>query len=93
MQKTRQLGDEPIHGIDERYAYRFVKRVFDIAFSAAVIVVFSWLYLIIAIAVKVDDPKGPVFFKQKRVTKNGREFYMYKFRSMCVDAEAKLAEL
>ena len=88
-----ELGDEPIHGIENRYGYRFVKRAFDIAFSAAVIVVFSWLYLIIAIAVKVDDPKGPVFFKQKRVTKNGREFYMYKFRSMCVDAEEKLVEL
>ena len=88
-----ELGDEPLSGIENRYAYRFVKRAFDVVFSAAVIVAFSWLYLIIAIAIKVDDPKGPVFFKQKRVTKDGREFYMYKFRSMCVDAEAKLAEL
>ena len=88
-----ELGDEPLHGIENRPVYRFVKRTFDIAFSAAVLVAFSWLYLLIAILVKVDDPKGPVFFKQKRVTKNGREFYMYKFRSMCVDAEAKLAEL
>ena len=88
-----ELGDEPVHGIENRFAYRFVKRAFDIVFSAAVIVVFSWLYLLIAIAVKIDDPKGPVFFKQKRVTKNGREFYIYKFRSMCVDAESRLAEL
>lgn len=43
--------------------------------------------------IKVDDPKGPVFFKQTRVGKNGREFEMLKFRSMCVDAEEKLAEL
>lgn len=42
---------------------------------------------------KVDDPKGPVFFKQTRVGKNGREFEMLKFRSMCVDAEEKLADL
>ena len=88
-----ELGDEPLHGIEKRYVYRFVKRAFDIVFSAAVIVTFSWLFIIIAIAVKVDDPKGPVFFKQQRVTNNERLFYMYKFRSMCVDAEEKLAEL
>ena len=88
-----ELGDEPITGTDDRIAYRFVKRVFDFAFSAAVLVLLSWLFVIIAILVKVDDPKGPVFFKQTRVGKNGREFEMLKFRSMCVDAEEKLAEL
>ena len=45
------------------------------------------------IAIKIEDPKGPVFFKQKRVGKDGKEFNMYKFRSMCVDAEDRLAEL
>ncbi len=88
-----ELGDEPLHGIENRYAYRFVKRTFDIAFSAAVMVAFSWLYAGVALAVKLDDPKGPVFFKQTRVGKDGREFTMYKFRSMVVDAEARLAEL
>ena len=76
-----------------RYAFRFVKRTFDVVFSAAVLVLLSWLFAIIAIAIKVDDPKGPVIFKQTRVGKDGREFKMYKFRSMCVDAEAKLAQL
>lgn len=88
-----ELGDEPITGTDDRIAYRFVKRVFDFAFSAAVLVLLSWLFVIIAILVKVDDPKGPVFFKQTRVGKNGREFEMLKFRSMRVDAEEKLADL
>lgn len=88
-----ELGDEPITGTDGRVAYRFVKRAFDFAFSAAVLVLLSWLFVIIAILVKVDDPKGPVFFKQTRVAKNGREFEMLKFRSMCVDAEEKLADL
>lgn len=64
-----ELGDEPITGTDDRIAYRFVKRVFDFAFSAAVLVLLSWLFIIIAILVKVDDPKGPVFFKQTRVGK------------------------
>lgn len=73
--------------------YRFVKRLFDIVFSLLLLVLFSWLFVIVAIAIKIDDPKGPIIFKQRRVTKNGREFKMYKFRSMCVDAEARLEEL
>ena len=76
-----------------RLGYRFTKRAFDIVFSAFVLVSFSWLFVIVAIAIKIDDPKGPVFFKQTRVGKDGKEFNMYKFRSMCVDAEEKLAEL
>ena len=87
-----ELGDEPITG-PMTGLYRFVKRVFDFVFSAAVLVLLSWLFVLIAIVIKVDDPKGPVFFKQTRVGKNGREFEMLKFRSMCVDAEEKLAEL
>lgn len=76
-----------------RLGYRFTKRAFDIVFSAFVLVSFSWLFVIVDIAIKIDDPKGPVFFKQKRVGKDGKEFNMYKFRSMCVDAEDRLAEL
>lgn len=76
-----------------RLGYRFTKGAFDIVFSAFVLVSFSWLFVIVAIAIKIDDPKGPVFFKQKRVGKDGKEFNMYKFRSMCVDAEDRLAEL
>ncbi|WP_449133909.1 sugar transferase, partial [Senegalimassilia sp.] len=88
-----ELGSVPVTGIEDRVAYRFVKRAFDIVFSAAVLVVFCWLFAIIAILIKVDDPKGPVFFSQERVGKDGRTFRMLKFRSMCVDAEDKLAEL
>ena len=88
-----ELGSAPVTGIEDRVAYRFVKRAFDIVFSVAVLVVFCWLFAIIAILIKVDDPKGPVFFSQERVGKDGRTFRMLKFRSMCVDAEDKLAEL
>lgn len=88
-----ELGSAPVTGIEDRVAYRVVKRAFDIVFSAAVLVVFCWLFAIISILIKVDDPKGPVFFSQERVGKDGRTFRMLKFRSMCVDAEDKLAEL
>ena len=76
-----------------RLAYRAVKRVFDIAFSMLVLVAFSWLFAIVAIAIKIDDPKGPVFFGQERVGCGGRRFRMWKFRSMCADAEDRLEEL
>ncbi|WP_302717777.1 sugar transferase [uncultured Senegalimassilia sp.] len=89
----KEIGEGPVTGIEDRLAYRFVKRAFDIVFSVAVLVAFCWLFAIIAVLIKIDDPKGPVFFKQERVGKNGKTFYMYKFRSMCVDAEERLAEL
>ena len=79
--------------LSRRYAYRFVKRAFDIIFSLMVLICFCWLFAIIAVAVKLDDPEGPILFRQKRVTKDGREFTMYKFRSMFADAEERLAEL
>ena len=83
---------------DGRLGYRFIKRTFDVVFSLLVLVLLSWLFLIIAIAIKLDDPAGPVFFRQRRVGKLGRdgkpaEFDMYKFRSMVPDAEERLEEL
>lgn len=65
---------------------RFVKRLLDIIVSLIVIVVTSPIMLIIAIAIKVYD-RGPVFFKQKRCTLDGKVFEIHKFRSMIVDAE------
>ena len=76
-----------------RWAYRFIKRAFDVLFSAFVLGGFSWLFLIVAVAIKIDDPKGPIFFTQERVGRDGKTFRMYKFRSMCADAEQRLAEL
>lgn len=88
-----QVGGAPLEGIGGRRAYRFAKRAFDIIFSLLVLVCFCWLYALIAILVKADDPKGPVIFSQDRVGKGGRVFRMHKFRSMCVDAEDRLGEL
>lgn len=64
----------------------FLKRVLDILLAILVLLVPLPLYIVIAIAIKVDS-KGPVLFKQERLGKEGRVFRMYKFRSMCVDAE------
>lgn len=82
-----------VERLAHRYGYRFVKRLFDIAFSLLVFALFWWLYVIVAIAIKIDDPAGPVFFVQERMGKNGVPFKMFKFRSMYADAEERLAEL
>ena len=84
---------DAVDKMKSRLLYRFVKRAFDIVFSMAVLVLLCWVYAIIAIAIKLDDPKAPVFFKQVRVGLNGREFSMYKFRSMYPDAEERLQDL
>ncbi len=65
---------------------RIAKRAFDIAVSAALIILLSPLWLLIMVLIKLDSP-GPVFFKQHRVGLDGREFKMYKFRSMKVGSE------
>ncbi|WP_306892936.1 sugar transferase [Agromyces albus] len=70
----------------------FTKRAFDIVASGALILVLSPVLVFIAIAVKLASP-GPVLFKQPRVGLNGDEFKMLKFRSMVVDAEARLKDL
>ena len=69
-----------------------LKRAFDIAMSAAMLVLVAPLFALVAIAIKLESP-GPVFFRQRRVGLHGREFVFYKFRSMCLDAEAKLESL
>jgi exopolysaccharide biosynthesis polyprenyl glycosylphosphotransferase len=68
------------------------KRALDIAGSMAFLLAFSPLYLLIAILVKLEDG-GPVFFSHTRVGQFGREFPIYKFRSMCLDAEKRLQAL
>lgn len=66
--------------------YLMIKRGMDIVLSLIALILFSPFMIPTAIAIKLYDG-GPVFYKQVRLTKNGREFYVYKFRSMRVDAE------
>jgi exopolysaccharide biosynthesis polyprenyl glycosylphosphotransferase len=63
-----------------------VKRFIDVSVSLFVLICFSWFYLLIALIIKINS-KGPVFFKQQRIGKWGLPFYIFKFRTMCVDAE------
>lgn len=77
----------------EKPVYRALKRVQDVFFSLLALIVLSPLMLIVALAIVIDDPKGSPIFTQVRSGIDGKEFRIHKFRSMCVDAEAKLADL
>lgn len=84
-----RLFDTPLllcrnYGLD--FEQRFIKRAFDIIFSLIAVIPALPFMAASAIAVKLYDG-GPVIYKQKRLTEEGREFYVYKFRSMIVDAE------
>lgn len=74
-----------------RPVYEFMKRVFDVVCSLLALVVLSPVFLVTALVVKSDG--GPAFYSQTRLGKDNKPFKMYKFRSMCVDAEKKKQEL
>ena len=64
----------------------FFKRAFDIVVSLIMLIILSPVFLILAIAIKIDSP-GPVFYRQERVTQYGRHFRIFKFRSMVNNAD------
>lgn len=63
-----------------------VKRIFDIVVSSIMLILLSWLFLILAIMIKIDS-KGPVFFRQTRVTTGNKDFRIFKFRTMVNNAD------
>ena len=89
------VGTYPIltyHMVSLNASERLIKRCIDIFGSIFGIILSSPIMLLTALAIKIES-KGTVIFKQERVGQNGRHFYMYKFRSMCEDAEEKKAGL
>lgn len=72
--------------------YLAFKRLFDIAVSLFSIIVLSPIMLVIAVAIKLES-KGNVIYKHRRVGKNGKHFYVYKFRTMYNDSQERLAEM
>ena len=93
--RTPQIADLPIlefNTWDKSRSTLVIKRAFDLAVSAAGLILFAPVFVVIAIAIKVDSP-GSVLFSQIRAGLDGRPFRMYKLRTMVVDAEAQLPEL
>ncbi|MDA9471851.1 sugar transferase [Enterococcus sp. 5H] len=73
--------------------FQIIKRGIDIFCSLFGLIILSPVFLVVAFLIKKENKKGSVFFSQQRVGKNGGLFTMYKFRSMCPDAEDKLSDL
>ncbi|EOT49316.1 hypothetical protein IGK74_001346 [Enterococcus sp. AZ150] len=95
---VNQINTELFQSInlEKLYAKRttfFMKRVLDVVGSFFGLIIAGIIILFVAFLMKIEEPKGPIFFSQIRVGKNGKPFKMYKIRSMCIDAEEKLAEL
>lgn len=86
---TTRGGEKPYAGLADNFKenrfYLFVKRAFDIVFSAVMIILLFPLMLLTALLVKLDG--GPAFYIQERVGKNGKHFMIYKFRSMIKNAD------
>lgn len=76
----------------EKPVYDVFKRIFDLVMSTFALIVLSPVFLVVSITIWAEDGGKPIF-AQTRLTKNGKEFKMFKFRSMCPDAEKKLADL
>ncbi len=79
--------------VNQKWLYLFMKRLMDVVGALCGLIFLSPVFLIVALLIKLEDPKGPILFKQTRVGKNEQEFGMYKFRSMVTDAEEKLKDL
>lgn len=82
-----------IKRINQKYLFFFAKRVIDLIGSILGLVVLFPFFIILAILMKIEEPKGPIFFSQTRVGLNGKKFKMYKIRSMVVNAEELLEDL
>lgn len=89
--KAEQPADHVVPGSHQ--GYLLVKRLQDIALSMLALLVLFPLLLLISILIVLDDPHGGPIFAQERAGRNGRIFRMYKFRTMCVDAEEQLEAL
>lgn len=98
--KVKKMEMQVVEAVDyntielkNRKLYLFCKRSMDIVASLLGLILLSPIFLIIAIAIKLEDPKGSIFFSQMRSGKNNKLFPMYKFRSMVSNAEELLEEL
>ena len=72
--------------LNRKRVYLFFKRLFDIVVSFILLILLLPVFLILSIMIKIDS-KGPIFYRQERITKYGKTFRIFKFRTMVVDAD------
>lgn len=85
-----EINGEPIESLS--FSYRIIKRFFDIIISGVMLIIIIPVFVVFSGIYLIGDNKGPLFYRQVRVGRNGKKFKMYKFRSMVVDADKKLLE-
>jgi lipopolysaccharide/colanic/teichoic acid biosynthesis glycosyltransferase len=73
-----------------KWGYLFIKRAIDIVIALIALICMTPLFLLLLVIYRFGQNRGPLFYKQERVGKNGRKFLIYKFRSMVVGAEERL---
>lgn len=73
--------------------FLFFKRLFDLVVGSIALFLVMPIILIVALLIKLEEPKGPILFSQIRIGKDEKKFRLYKIRSMCVNAEEKLEKL
>ena len=92
---VREVGGVPlitVRGVSLKAGALRTKRIFDVLVASAVLLAGLPLWLLVIASIKLDS-RGPVFYRQQRVGQGGKEFAMFKFRSMCADADTRRAEL
>lgn len=90
LAKIEILENEEVHIKKKSTSYVFIKRALDIIGAIIGLVIFSPFFVVIPLLFLIGENKGPVFFKQVRIGEKGKEFRIYKFRTMIVNAETKL---
>lgn len=96
MDKANSLSDMPIINVTSSTMsmhQRMMKRAFDIAVTSVLIFLSLPVMMLVALAIKLEDPKGPILFLQTRIGENGRPFKIFKFRSMFVNADNMLDQV
>lgn len=78
--------------VNDKVVYNVIKRAFDIVVSFGAMILLLPLFVLIGILIKIDS-KGPIFFLQKRIGKNGKLFKLYKFRTMYLNADRELKKI
>jgi exopolysaccharide biosynthesis polyprenyl glycosylphosphotransferase len=89
---VHDIGGRSYIGFAPVASVSWLKRASDLVLTSLALVALSPVLLAVIVAIKVDSP-GPILYRQQRVGKDGRRFWMFKFRSMCTNADARLAEL
>ncbi|WP_278319772.1 sugar transferase [Latilactobacillus sakei] len=96
LNRDKTINEELVNAVEVKKTssqgilYRFFKRLFDILISGVMLIVLIPVFIVFSVIYLIGENKGPLFYRQVRVGRNGELFKMYKFRSMVVNADKKL---